>query len=45
MQLNIINTDFSRTWESIQTSGIENSDSSIFGVNIFGYNWVGWPKR
>ena len=34
---NIINTDFSRTWESIQTSGIENSDSSIY-VNIFGYN-------
>jgi len=34
---NIVNTDFSRTWESIQTSGIENSDSSIY-VNIFGYN-------
>ena len=33
----IINTDFSRTWESIETSGIENSDRSIY-VNLFGYN-------
>ena len=33
----IINHDFSRTWESVETSGIENSDSSIY-VNLFGYN-------
>ena len=33
----IINHDFSRSWESIETSGIENSDSSIY-VNLFGYN-------
>ena len=33
----IINSDFSRTWESVETSGIENSDNSIY-VNLFGYN-------
>ena len=33
----IINSDFSRTWEIVETAGIENSDSSIY-VNIFGYN-------
>ncbi len=34
---NIINSDFSRTWESVGTIGIENSDNSIY-VNLFGYN-------
>ena len=33
----IINTDFSRTWESVEASGIENSNNSIY-VNLFGYN-------
>ena len=34
---NIINSDFSRTWKTIETSGIENSDSSIY-VNLYGYS-------
>ena len=34
---NIINSDFSRTWKTIETSGIENSDSSMY-VNLYGYN-------